>query len=109
MASSSRSQAFRINLVAEARQQTALIAELQAERFFLLNNAKRNFQFVDPPSGGEAPVSQRCSAAALTLLPQMLHSRDHLRQALAAFAPAPFPIGKQPLQGRGMSRLEFPK
>jgi hypothetical protein len=33
---------------------------------------------------------------------------DHLRQALATFAPAPFPISKQPLQGRCMSRLEFP-
>jgi hypothetical protein len=39
----------------------------------------------------------------------MLHSWADLRQALAAFAPAPFPIGKQPLHGRGMSRLEFPK
>src|SRR5271166_2167460 len=37
----------------------------------------------------------------------MLDSRDDLRQALAAFAPAPFPIGKQPLQDRGMSRLKF--
>ncbi len=39
----------------------------------------------------------------------MLYSRDHLRQALAAFAPALFPIGKLPLQGFGMSRLEFLK
>jgi len=31
------------------------------------------------------------------------------RHALAAFAPAPFPVGKQPLLGRGMSCLEFPK
>jgi hypothetical protein len=39
----------------------------------------------------------------------MLHSRNHLRQALAALAPVPFPIGKPPLQGSGMSRLEFPE
>jgi hypothetical protein len=38
----------------------------------------------------------------------MLYSRDHIQQALAALAPVPLPIGKQPLHGRGMSRLEFP-
>ena len=59
-------------MVAVAPRQTVLVAQLQAERFLLLNNAKGNFQFADSSSGGEALVSQLHSAAALVLLPQML-------------------------------------
>jgi hypothetical protein len=92
-----------------AISQIAPRAQFQAERFPLLNNAKGNFQFADSPAGSEAMVSQRRSAAALTLLPQMLHSRNHLRQALAALPPVPFPIGKLRLQDHGVSCLQFPK
>ena len=56
-------------LVAVAYLQTVLVAQLQAERFLLLSNAKRNFQFADSLSGFEATVSQPNSATALTLLP----------------------------------------
>ena len=46
-----------------AVSQPAPIAELQAERFFLLNNAQCDLQFADTPSGCNAQVSQGRSAA----------------------------------------------
>src|SRR5271165_7301711 len=61
-------------LVAVAPQQTVFVAQLQRERFLLLNNAKGHFQFADPLTGCEAPVSQPGSATALSLFRQMLHS-----------------------------------
>jgi hypothetical protein len=49
----------------------------------------------------ESELSTKLNTLALFFvpllpLPQMLHSRDHFRQTLAAVAPALFPIGEAP-------------
>jgi hypothetical protein len=81
-------------LVAVGYLQIVLVAQLQEKHFLLLKKAVCNFQFADPFSSGNAQVTQRFSTAVLALRPQMLHSRDYLWQALAAFTPTPFSIGK---------------
>jgi hypothetical protein len=70
--------------------------QLQAERFLFLEQRHGFLQL--------APVSQDHGLVAVASLQTVL-----LGQALAAFPPAPFPIGKQSLQDRGMGRLEFPE